>query len=125
MCSGAQVHPLGWRDVFDIAVRWRQLSEPNDPVWWIDRLVPEVRLRMKNSRRVYQVYGGSVKASRPAKKLNNSGCVPRVRAGLSDVCIYVVLFAVFPVCPVVRGRLRPADAPRQRPAQGHPLPSLL
>lgn len=35
------VHPVGYRDVFDIAVRWRQLSEPNDPVWWIDRLTPE------------------------------------------------------------------------------------
>ena len=34
-------HPLGYRDVFDVAVRWRQLSEPNDPVWWIDRLTPE------------------------------------------------------------------------------------
>ena len=32
---------LGWRDVYDIAVRWRQLSEPNDPVWWVDLLSPE------------------------------------------------------------------------------------
>lgn len=31
-------HILGWRDLYDIAVRWRQLSEPKDPVWWIDRL---------------------------------------------------------------------------------------
>eukprot|EP01105_Mastigella_eilhardi_P014038 TRINITY_DN3191_c0_g1_i1.p1 TRINITY_DN3191_c0_g1~~TRINITY_DN3191_c0_g1_i1.p1 ORF type:complete len:278 (-),score=78.51 TRINITY_DN3191_c0_g1_i1:136-969(-) len=23
------------------AARWRQLSEPNDPVWWVDRLPPE------------------------------------------------------------------------------------
>lgn len=34
-------HLVGYRDVFDVAVRWRQLSEPNDPVWWIDRLTPE------------------------------------------------------------------------------------
>lgn len=34
-------HPMGYRDVFDVAVRWRQLSEPHDPVWWIDRLTPE------------------------------------------------------------------------------------
>lgn len=33
-------HPVGYRDLFDVAVRWRQLSEPNDPVWWIDRLTP-------------------------------------------------------------------------------------
>lgn len=30
-------HTFGWRDFFDVAVRWRQVSEPNDPVWWIDR----------------------------------------------------------------------------------------
>lgn len=34
-------HPAGYRDIFDVSVRWRQLSEPNDPVWWIDRLTPE------------------------------------------------------------------------------------
>ena len=39
--SGSGRHPLGYRDLFDVAVRWRQLSEPNDPVWWIDRLTPE------------------------------------------------------------------------------------
>lgn len=36
----AERHPVGYRDLFDVAVRWRQLSEPNDPVWWIDRLTP-------------------------------------------------------------------------------------
>jgi tetratricopeptide (TPR) repeat protein len=30
-------HTFNWRDLFDIAVRWRQVSEPGDPVWWIDR----------------------------------------------------------------------------------------
>ena len=30
-------HIFNWRDMFDIAVRWRQVSEPGDPVWWIDR----------------------------------------------------------------------------------------
>jgi tetratricopeptide (TPR) repeat protein len=34
-------HPFGYRDLFDIVVRWRQLSEPNDPVWWIDGLLRE------------------------------------------------------------------------------------
>lgn len=34
-------HAFAWRDAFDVVVRWRQLSEPNDPVWWIDRLSPE------------------------------------------------------------------------------------
>lgn len=32
---------MWWRDLFDIAVRWRQASEPFDPVWWIDRLTAE------------------------------------------------------------------------------------
>lgn len=31
-------HSFSWRDFFDIVVKWRQISEPNDPVWWIDRL---------------------------------------------------------------------------------------
>lgn len=39
--GGLGMRPIGYRDVFDVAVRWRQLSEPNDPVWWIDRLTPE------------------------------------------------------------------------------------
>lgn len=38
--GGVGGHPVGYRDLFDVAVRWRQLSEPNDPVWWIDRLTP-------------------------------------------------------------------------------------
>ena len=29
---------LTWRECFSIIVKWRQLSEPNDPVWWIDQL---------------------------------------------------------------------------------------
>jgi tetratricopeptide (TPR) repeat protein len=36
-----QPHALNWRDMFDITVRWRQISEPNDPVWWVDLLTPE------------------------------------------------------------------------------------
>ena len=31
-------HEFGWRDFFDISVAWRQISEPSDPVWWIDML---------------------------------------------------------------------------------------
>ena len=27
--------------MYDVAVKWRQYSEPNDPVWWIDLLAPE------------------------------------------------------------------------------------
>ncbi|XP_035680932.1 suppressor of RPS4-RLD 1-like [Branchiostoma floridae] len=34
-------HVFGWRDLFDIAVKWRQASEPNDPVWWVDLLNQE------------------------------------------------------------------------------------
>jgi len=29
-------HEFGWRDWMDIAVRWRQNAELNDPVFWID-----------------------------------------------------------------------------------------
>ena len=31
-------HAFGWRDFFDIIVRWRQLSAPGDPIWWTDQL---------------------------------------------------------------------------------------
>jgi len=34
-------HPIMWRSVYDIVVKWRQFSEPNDPVWWVDLLSPE------------------------------------------------------------------------------------
>ena len=30
-------HVFGWRDLFDTVVRWRQLSEPMDVVYWLDR----------------------------------------------------------------------------------------
>ena len=35
---GEGMHVFGYRDFFDVAVLWRQLSEPNDAVWWIDGL---------------------------------------------------------------------------------------
>jgi len=34
-------HAFGWRDLVDIAVRWRQVSEPNDQVVWADLLASE------------------------------------------------------------------------------------
>jgi hypothetical protein len=29
-------HFMGWRDIFDLVVKWRQLAEPHDVVLWID-----------------------------------------------------------------------------------------
>jgi hypothetical protein len=41
-CSAdTKTHYFGWRDMYDILVKWRQYSEPNDPVWWVDLLTPE------------------------------------------------------------------------------------
>jgi len=34
-------HVFGWRDIYDIVIKWRQISEPNDPVWWVDLLTKE------------------------------------------------------------------------------------
>jgi hypothetical protein len=31
-------HSLQWRDLFDVAVRWRQLGELADNVWWWDKI---------------------------------------------------------------------------------------
>jgi hypothetical protein len=39
-------HILGWRDLYDIAVRWQQLSEPKNPIWWIDKLPKKRTSRM-------------------------------------------------------------------------------
>ena len=36
-----EAHEFGWRDLMDIAVKWRQFSEPNDPVFWIDHMTTE------------------------------------------------------------------------------------
>ena len=36
--GGAGTHAFGWRDALDVLVKWRQLSEPNDPVVWVDML---------------------------------------------------------------------------------------
>lgn len=27
-----------WRDLYEAASRWRREADPNDAVWWIDRL---------------------------------------------------------------------------------------
>jgi len=29
---------VGWRGLMQIAVAWRQLSEPHDPVFWVDQM---------------------------------------------------------------------------------------
>eukprot|EP00727_Mastigamoeba_balamuthi_P006759 m51a1_g2703 putative tetratricopeptide repeat (843) ;mRNA; r:807055-809826 len=39
--NGQKRTQRGWRDLFTALVRWRQIAEPNDPVWWVDRLSPE------------------------------------------------------------------------------------
>lgn len=41
----AGTHPPGWRDVVDVAVRWRQVSEPGDAVWWLDLLPTQAFVR--------------------------------------------------------------------------------
>lgn len=35
---GVAVHSLPWKDIYSVAVRWRQISEPCDPVVWINKL---------------------------------------------------------------------------------------
>lgn len=41
-CDVDGVHIVGYRDVVDIAVRWRQLADPNDAVFWFE-FVPRER----------------------------------------------------------------------------------
>jgi len=35
---GAPPHAFGWRDLADVAAKWRQLGEPGDQVLWVDAL---------------------------------------------------------------------------------------
>ncbi|BFU21278.1 TPR repeat protein [Entamoeba histolytica HM-1:IMSS-B] len=32
---------IQWRTLMELSTKWRQISEPNDPVYWIDLLTPE------------------------------------------------------------------------------------
>lgn len=36
-----RAQPPGWREVFEMATRWRQIAEPNDAVFWADKLSKE------------------------------------------------------------------------------------
>ncbi|ONK64775.1 uncharacterized protein A4U43_C07F29780 [Asparagus officinalis] len=36
--NGLTIGRLSWQDVYNIAVRWRQISEPCDPVVWVNKL---------------------------------------------------------------------------------------
>ena len=69
-------HKFGWRDLYgtfhlfflfllsscfrrtnfssDIAVKWRQYSEPNDPVWWVDLLSPEQFTEVHREKRTWK-----------------------------------------------------------------------
>ncbi|CAI5993651.1 unnamed protein product, partial [Closterium sp. NIES-64] len=46
---------VGWRDVYGMGVRWRQIAEPNDPIVWIDGLTAFkiVRQEMLHHGKVY------------------------------------------------------------------------
>ncbi|KAJ4760063.1 Tetratricopeptide repeat protein 13 [Rhynchospora pubera] len=38
---GVSVHSLPWQDIYSLAVKWRQISEPCDPVVWVNKLSEE------------------------------------------------------------------------------------
>lgn len=57
-------HLLGWRDLYDIAVRWLQLSEPMDPIWWNDKLPKKRGSRVGSSTYISK---GSLKAVKYSK----------------------------------------------------------
>ncbi|KAL2333468.1 hypothetical protein Fmac_014681 [Flemingia macrophylla] len=39
--DGSSSRKLSWHDVYSVAVRWRQISEPCDPVVWVNKLSSE------------------------------------------------------------------------------------
>jgi hypothetical protein len=40
-CVGGWTHKLGWRDLYDAAVRWRHVAEPNEATFYVDFLEDE------------------------------------------------------------------------------------
>jgi hypothetical protein len=96
-------HALGWRDVFDIAVRWRQVSEPNDPVWWIDRLVPEVGGRW---------FGSAVWS--PVETYHGLGRVSRMGSGYKRLSS-MVSSRLFAIIPTSRGEAEAQQHVTQTP----------
>ena len=57
----AGYHVFGWRDWFDIAIRWRQYCEPMDVVYWLDRLdLPDDQVGRQTDRQTgWQQAAGS------------------------------------------------------------------
>ena len=56
---GAAKHVFSWRDLFDVAIRWRQVSEPMDAVWWIDRLPTPTNFKDRIGLNTYMVHGNN------------------------------------------------------------------
>ncbi|XP_039706227.1 tetratricopeptide repeat protein 13 isoform X6 [Pteropus medius] len=36
--TGGRTRPMQWRDMFDIAVKWRRVADPDQPVLWLDQM---------------------------------------------------------------------------------------
>lgn len=90
--AGAGRHPVGFRDLFDVAVRWRQLSEPNDPVWWIDRLTPSA-FREGFGLQTPMV-NGQLKVTDAVVSYRTDGrCLCRLRSGRRlRICVIIVWY---------------------------------
>jgi tetratricopeptide (TPR) repeat protein len=68
------MHIFGWRDFFDIAVKWRQISEPNDAVFWLDKFSNNTytglnTYMLKNSNKVKRYYTYYSRSIEVAKKI--------------------------------------------------------
>jgi hypothetical protein len=52
-------HVFGWRDLYDIAGLWRQVAEPMDAVWWIDRLPTPTSFKDRIGLNTFMVHGSN------------------------------------------------------------------
>ena len=78
-------HAFEWRDYFDVIVKWRQISEPNDAVWWIDRF-PSQAFREGFGLQT-PIVNGQLKTIRYYSYFRHAVCV--LKAVLcSDLCFY-------------------------------------
>ena len=57
--ASAKHHVFGWRDLFDIAGRWRQVAEPMDAVWWIDRLPTPTSYKDRIGLNTFMIHGSN------------------------------------------------------------------
>jgi tetratricopeptide (TPR) repeat protein len=83
------MHIFGWRDFMEAAVKWRQLSEPRDNVWWVDSL-PMIGAQIMKVGLNTNMIANSAKSSRYFSYFN--GGFEAMKKALKSTGYYLVNF---------------------------------